>query len=249
MISIRLNVRQKVWLQAATPAQRDAWMSKGPIEIGTFGDPSSNLKHTYRPFIRGVLVGSHHEDPKAANAEAEKILAEIKARPFEYVDEEALGIGTSHQTLMDRMDEATVAVETILHLGALVASGDKRNDAFEDFIQDFDEHTVKALKESLPFVGKFWEVLQKEDRMDDDEENAAEFLQVACDSGLLGFLVQVAHPVMEYEKSGKSASFSWGHYNTAWVYGESMPEVVGKAIVWAEKLDKAARKRAKAKTA
>lgn len=37
MPTIHLNDRHKEWLKSATPAQRDAWLSKGPIEIGTFG--------------------------------------------------------------------------------------------------------------------------------------------------------------------------------------------------------------------
>ena len=92
-------------------------------------------------------------------------------------------------------------------------------------MDDFDDHTRTTLKSDLPFL------------TEPGEDDDGSFFYQLRDHGKWGFLVQVAHPVMEFTKGHDGASFSWGNYNTDWLYGESIEEILPKAEAWADALD------------
>lgn len=245
MSTIRLNHRQREWLQGATQGQRNAWLAKGPIEIGSYLDQSTDeAKEIFRAHIRGVVVGEFGADQKAVELEAGKILEKIRQGPQEPVDEEALGIGTVNQEIPGALEDATVSFEQVFHLGALLVADGHIPDGFLEFIEEIDERTAKELETDLPWVGEFMKEVDPGTSRVDREMNAGRFLELAMHGGTLGFLVQVSHPVMDFDASGASASFSWGYYGTRWVYAESIREVATKAVAWAKEDDEASMQKA-----
>jgi hypothetical protein len=217
-------------------------MAKGPVEVGqTLNRKDGKLR--FIPAIRGILVGDPLDNYADAIREAESAWAQIKADPgIEPVDEAALGIADTNLRLMEALDEASVALLAILHLGAICAAGDRETEGSETFCRDLDANQVKTLDKDLPFLKKALKAFEKDE---DEEALTASIRDQALDEGTLGFLVQVAHPVMNYAPDGESASFSWGLCCTAWVYGETLAEASAKAIAWASKRDDKARAEAK----
>lgn len=65
---------------------------------------------------------------------------------------------------------------------------------------------------------------------DDDEFNEA-CIDWMIENKIQGFLVQVATPVMTHKEN--SSAYSWGHYNTYWVYGDTLDDVAKHAAKWA----------------
>lgn len=53
-----------------------------------------------------------------------------------------------------------------------------------------------------------------------------------------GFLAEVHRPVMTYRADG-TCSFSWGHYRTIPLFGETIDNIVEQAIAWAKATDEA----------
>lgn len=99
MSLIRLNKRQQEWLRKASVAQRNAWLAKGPVEVGNYLDTSeATPKDLFGAHIRGVRVGDLGVDEKAVMEEGEKALEKIRQGAQEPVDEEALGIATVNQS-------------------------------------------------------------------------------------------------------------------------------------------------------
>ena len=59
-----------------------------------------------------------------------------------------------------------------------------------------------------------------------------------------GFFFQAATPVPYNIRPDGSFSFSWGHYNTKWMYADALDEAAEMAAEWAEKLLEAAKAKA-----
>jgi hypothetical protein len=128
--------------------------------------------------------------------------------------------------IANALEEMTIRVESIVFLAGI--DDPESMSGFSEaqkFMDDFDDHTMATLKPDLPFL--------TEPDVDDD----GSFFYQFRDHGKWGFLVRVAHPVMTFTKGHEGASFSWGSYNTAWFYGESIEEILPKAEAWADALD------------
>jgi predicted ATPase len=69
---------------------------------------------------------------------------------------------------------------------------------------------------------------------DADEDTIEVLGELLYRRNLLGLAVQFATPVMT-KLTEKSCSFSWGYYQTEWVYAESYDEAWKLGIEWAEK--------------
>lgn len=144
-------------------------------------------------------------------------------------------MGISHAVIAERLHEATVRIEGMLHIGGLDGM-DVPDGLLDDFLVGFDEHTVKTLAVGLPWLKEVNLEEIAEEVFEPDDLGKA-FLSAAQERGHLGFLVKVAHPFMEFIPGTTGATFSWGHYTEAWFYGEGLEEVVAAAEAWAHKID------------
>ncbi len=128
--------------------------------------------------------------------------------------------------IANALGEMTVRIESIILLAGIddpgCLSGFGEAQRFKD---DFDDHVMATLLPDLPFLS--------EPRDDDD----GSFYYQFHDHGKWGFLIRVAHPVMEFTKGVGGASFTWGSCYTTWFYGESIEEILPKAEAWADALD------------
>lgn len=68
----------------------------------------------------------------------------------------------------------------------------------------------------------------------------------AVRKGVSGLLGVVSTPVLHYDSSGKSASFSWGHTYHGLIFGTTLEEFAKEAERWAEKMDEKDKKAAAA---
>lgn len=106
-------------------------------------------------------------------------------------------------------------------------------DSVDELIEDLEMGTRCPLLQQLPWLQIFLAGLEDGERPYEIREKLREQLYEVKDRG---FIVQAARPVHEYHADGKSASYSWGHYNTAWLYGATLEGVIAEAISWADGL-------------
>ena len=143
---------------------------------------------------------------------------------------------------MSEMFDASVRVEEIIWIPGAVVQHDARPEAFDDFCESVlsdDRWRDLSLFKALPELTFF-----AENEEDPDLEWVAESLRTADRSG---FLVHAATPVMAYDKSGRGASFSWGHYYTEWLYADTADGIAPLIAAWAEEKHEADRKKALAR--
>jgi hypothetical protein len=108
-----------------------------------------------------------------------------------------------------------------MFLAGSVADGFDLPKDLSDFLTDNTEKEIQQVIEGFP-SGLL-------------EEGAADLSQAAewfLSYGRLGYLVNVATPVMRPVADGVR-SYSWRRYRTRWLYGETMENVVQKALDWA----------------
>lgn len=130
----------------------------------------------------------------------------------------------THSEILEAFFENTIRFERVIFMPGALADANSLAQDLRDWLEEEDDKTILQAFPKFP--------LPLRDEKDCFLEFAAEWL---IDHQRLGFLVQVATPVMQHSKSNKSSIFSWGYYSTRWVYGETMDEVVSKAIAWANK--------------
>lgn len=136
--------------------------------------------------------------------------------------------------LAEKMWEETARIERIIFLAGAMTDG-----AFSDDLDEFlDGEDEKTIKECL---GKIPDYVDLEARSYERNDSVSEWL--AC-AGKTGFLVQFATPVMT-PHSGGSMSFSWGYYNTKWLYAETIDEAIEKGMKWVKERRRAEDKKAK----
>lgn len=257
-----LNGRQKEWLHSANHDERLVFMAKGPAEVRSYLDENTrDLKH--RPALRGVVLGSsgYFDDESEAQARADEILADLQGQDFQdlpVLREEELGIDGTNQMIADQCEEATLNVNQLIHLGALIGSG-AGHDGMPDDIHD---DLVTALSSVVQngcgegavdaheavFLASLPEPLKDEllgnltDPKSDPTvgETLDDFFQAAIDHGDVGYLAIVSTPVKHYNEDRSAASFSWGSYYTQLLYGESFQELVTQGAQWAEETNEPA---------
>ena len=126
--------------------------------------------------------------------------------------------------LNDRLLQATLRIETCIPLFGAFCE-DALSDALSDFL---DEARDADLARLFPF-----EV---------DAGDREEFVSNLVQRKVMGYLVQVATPVMR--PSAKGGSYSWGSYYLYWLYGDTMESLVEQAEVWAGQRRQAERDKA-----
>lgn len=123
------------------------------------------------------------------------------------------------------LEEAIVRIEKIIWVENEIANFDSPSDTFEEFCEDLEFSEKDSIVNNLPFLLDI--------KYPDPEELLEEFFYNKLISG---FIFQAAHPVMDW-RDNDSASFSWGYYNTAWLYAESLDQMAEVAANWAKKID------------
>lgn len=212
----RLTKRQRAFLLDATTPQKNAFLSKGPAEAGSFFNINTGSS-IFRPAVRGVLV-SHETfaDAEAAGKVADEKLAEYLASERAELDEIALGISDHNRHTFEACDQATVRVDKVFHLGAMLSQGeDSLPDELEEFLEELadGDHPYLELIDLNTLTGG----------------KSEDVVQAIYDESVFGFLVQAATPVREKGES----HYSWGCYATRWFYGETFEEAIALATKWA----------------
>lgn len=130
--------------------------------------------------------------------------------------------------LLNTMADLCVRVEQIIYL-PLAISFDAPSDALNCFVEEEIFHQPDhPLFEQWPTLREF---------ADADESDPEQVIEAIQESGDRGFLIQVARPVMKYSPEGNAYSFSWGYYNTAWIYAPFFEVALNRAADWARERD------------
>lgn len=140
--------------------------------------------------------------------------------------------------LYEQLEDATLRMDAVLVLAGMLNDGTALADPLRELLEDEDDDTLRRCFPDMPAA------------MLEDREDFDEFLEGFCwwanDHEKWGFAVKFARPVMTWNQAGDSASFSWGRYNTAWLYGDTLAQAVRRGKQWASEREKA--EKAKAKT-
>lgn len=123
-----------------------------------------------------------------------------------------------NKEINQQLEDASARIESMLHIGGMVTNIYTIPEALRDMLRDQED-----LAQVIPGVPP--EVIEEIDRDDFDA-----FSEWAIDNDKLGFLVQFATPVMKHHTTGRT--YSWGHYGTRWVYGETLEEAVKTGLEW-----------------
>ena len=125
--------------------------------------------------------------------------------------------------LHTRMKDAEARVESLICIAAMLGDGFSLAEPLQDFLDDeaeiFDRlfpHAPHWLRRDLDAGGA---------------DAFGAFYEYAWSSGKLGFLLQIATPVMEWT-SKTSSNFSWGHYATHWVYADTFDAAIEAGLAW-----------------
>lgn len=122
----------------------------------------------------------------------------------------------------------TIRLENMIYLAGVLPSYDGGGvpAPLEDFFDNEVETISKAFYNELPDY-----VLAAGMNEGEDEAFNEACIDWMLENNIQGFLVQVATPVMTHKE--KSSSYSWGYYNTHWVYGDTLDDVAKHAVAWA----------------
>lgn len=130
-------------------------------------------------------------------------------------------------------EDLTLRVEKTADLASLIGSGSfgcrHLPDPLDDFLNDAYHH-----KTTSGAVGELFSLFRSNDPEEDGD--AEELAYQLMQRGLLGVILQVATPVKSfYQPEAMDCSYSWGHYHTAWVYGQTYDDAWREAMQWAQK--------------
>jgi hypothetical protein len=135
--------------------------------------------------------------------------------------------------ILDALANNTVRIDACIPVNLAVNTG-AAGDLFRDFVADdlLDSKELRAKSKFFDQVAK-----RIEDEEDDDDDEATDFaLEWIGDSNVGGFIVKAARPVFDYWPNG-AGSYSWGCYNTVWLWGETLEDALTQAISWGERLE------------
>jgi hypothetical protein len=120
--------------------------------------------------------------------------------------------------IINEFFENNIQPEQILHLGTMCYDRERWTDAAEEAFQQDYEDVFEAIGISHPEEygddGELWQLLRRNNKR--------------------GFLVQFATPNIEFLPND-SFVFSWGYYQTKWIYAETYEQACVQAIEWAKK--------------
>lgn len=129
------------------------------------------------------------------------------------------------KAIFEQLFDATVRMDRVIFLAGAMGGGDALPDDLDSFL-DEDFEVIRECLGPLPD----W----LEGEIDSGRHCRGEaFSEWTADEEMFGFIVQFATPVMTPIGKG-SRSYSWGYYNTTWLYGNTIEEVVEKGLKWAE---------------
>lgn len=141
------------------------------------------------------------------------------------------------KTILEKLWDETARIDRIILIAGAIAAGDVHSSDLNDFFDDEDDETIEEALGPLP------EYVDLNVRGFERADNILEWLR---DSGKLGFLIQFATPVMT-PTSATSRSFSWGYYNTKWIYADTLDEAIDAGLKWVAGRRAAEDKKAKLK--
>lgn len=131
---------------------------------------------------------------------------------------------SANKELAGRFFEETASIDQIILLAAQV---ERFGDDALEFFQENDK-TIQRCLGKLP--GYVVESLENDSEWM-QKEVLQEWLSII---GKQGYLVQFSTPVMK-NVTTISSSYSWGHYATYWVYGETIEDAIEKGFAWVAK--------------
>lgn len=134
------------------------------------------------------------------------------------------------KAIFEKLYDATLRMDRVIFLAGAMGGGDVLPDDLDSFLdEDFE-----GIRECLGPLPDWLEGEINAGR----HCRAEAFSEWTADEVMFGFIVQFATPVMT--PIGKeSHSYSWGYYNTKWLYGNTIDEAVEKGLAWAAERRKA----------
>lgn len=134
--------------------------------------------------------------------------------------------------LFEQLDEASLRMGAVVILAGMLNDGHAMADPLRELLEDEDDEALKQCFPDLPPL-----VLAERDEDQDLWREA--FHEWALDSQKLGFLIRFERPVMAWSADGQAASFSWGRYGVAWLYGDTLAKAVARGKQWAKEREAA----------
>ena len=128
------------------------------------------------------------------------------------------------EKIYQQLEQATTRMDNVVVLAGMLSDGDNIPDVLRDLLDEEPDALAKCFPEMPKSIA----------RIDDSEEFQAAFFGWVLRNKKLGFVVQFARPVMKWDSSGRSASYSWGRYNTTWIYGDTLAQAVKLGLAWAK---------------
>ncbi|HBO5298369.1 TPA: hypothetical protein L4W52_000377 [Pseudomonas aeruginosa] len=156
---------------------------------------------------------------------------------------------TDNSARYNRAEELQLRLLQVVDLASHLAT-----DAFEGSLDDPLESFVEAildLQRQHPSLDPLADVLgqpgwEREEWESKRDHEQAVLRENAYDARMVfhGFGVQFGTPVRKYHGSADSYSYSWGYYNTVWIYAETLEQAWRLGCLWAEQKHRMAREKA-----
>jgi hypothetical protein len=139
--------------------------------------------------------------------------------------------------LYERLNDVTMRMENVVLLAGMLNDGVAIAEPLRELLESEDDETLQRCFPDMPAA-----LLAERD---DEDLFLESFFDWAHRTNKWGFAVQFARPVMQWNKQGDAASFSWGYYNTAWLYADTLDAVVALGLQWADEREAAEKAKAK----
>ncbi len=136
--------------------------------------------------------------------------------------------------ILRKFDNKTARAEDIIYLAACFA--DECNRPMERLLDDIccDDEDIKRVLGDVPErVIDMW-----------THGECDALLEYVYHNNRLGFAVKFATPVTKPYKESGVLSYSWGHYYTRWVYGDTLDDAFEAGFAWVDEMRKMDRKNA-----
>lgn len=143
------------------------------------------------------------------------------------------------KTIYKQLDVLTVRMEKVFLLAGMLNDDDAMPDQFRDFLEFGDDDELRRCFPDMPES-----VLAERDNGDDAWRDA--FIDWAHKAEKLGFMIQFARPLMRWSPNLQDGTYSWGHYSTRWVYGDTLAQAVALGKKWANEREAAEKAKATA---